>query len=132
MALALPAQAATVVHDPGRVTLANSGKILSGQEYRSIKAEQRTGQNYWKSEWAFPSGDVFERESLLRARSFVCLGMHGCRVGDCCSRVESHDVFELRRRVAARASKIPSGNGRARESAVLDVVHSDLAPVWDG
>ena len=133
MALALPAQAATVVHDPGSVTLANSGKILSGQEYRSIKAEQRTGQNYWKSEWAFPSGDVFERESLLRARSFVCLGMHGCRVGDCCSRVESHDVFELRRRVAARASNIPSGrHGRARESAVLDVVHSDLAPVWDG
>ena len=65
MALALPAQAATVVHDPGRVTLANSGKILSGQEYRLIKAEQRTGQNYWKSEWAFPSGDVLERESLL-------------------------------------------------------------------
>ena len=51
---------------------------------------------YWKTEWVFPSGDVLERESLLRARDFVCMGMHGCRVGDCCSRVESHDIFKLR------------------------------------
>ena len=72
-----------VLHDPKKITL-GSGKVLTGEQYTFIKKEQRTSQNFWDSKWAFPTGDIFERASLLRARDFVCLGMHGCTVGDCC------------------------------------------------
>ena len=66
-----------VRQDPGRIMLGWSGTILTGAEYAQIKLEQRNTQNYWKTEWAFPTGDICEHFSLKRALEFVCWGMHG-------------------------------------------------------
>ena len=112
----------------------NRGRSMSFQEYRSIKDEQRTKINFWKSEWAFPTGDVTERSSLLRAREFICCGMLGCTTGDCLFLLETHDVKEARERARARVALTTGegGRGSTTEGKMLNLLHFDAFPLWDG
>ena len=96
------------------------------------KAEQRSSQNYWKAEYAFPTGDVYERDSLVAARDFVCFGMQGCKIGDCCRLLETSDISDLRREAAVRAAALKERTDGGHKGALLDVVQSDLQPYWDG
>ena len=75
MALVQSTETRMVLHDPKGIKL-GSGKTLTGDQYAFIKKQQRTTQNFWDSKWAFPTGDIHERGSLLRALDFVCWGMH--------------------------------------------------------
>lgn len=122
-----------VRQDPGSIMLSWSGRILTGAEYAQIRLEQRNSQNYWKAEWAFPTGDICEHFSLVRPREFVCWGMHSCKIGDCCSQLETHNVLELRRSIASRAASAKEQRQSThQDSALLDVVQSDLQAYWDG
>ena len=124
-----------VLHDPHAVVLKNTNRRLSGEEYRHItKDVQRSSQGYWWSTWAYPSGDIFERASLLRVPEFICMGIHGCTVGDCCACLATHDVNELRKRISVRAAELArrSNFSGGHSSALLDVVQSDLLPHWNG
>ena len=88
MALVQSTETRMVLHDPKGIKL-GSGKALTGDQYNFIKKQQRSTQNFWDSKWAFPTGDIHERESFVRALDFVCWGMYNCTVGDCCSQLHA-------------------------------------------
>ena len=114
--------------------LENRGRTMSVQEFKSIKTEQRTSQNLWKSEWAWPTGDVTDRSSLLRAKEFICHGMLGCTTGDCLFVLETHDVKEARERARARVAFTAGEGGRSSttEGKMLNLLHFDAFPLWNG
>ena len=114
--------------------LESRGRAMSVQEYRSMKTEQRTSQNFWKSEWAWPTGDVTDRSSLLRAKEFICHGMLGCTTGDCLFVLETHDVKEARDRARARVAFAAGegGAGSTTEGKMLNLLHFDAFPLWNG
>ena len=91
-----------------------------------MKKEQRSTQNMWLSSWAFPSDDPQERTSLSRAPKFVCKGMYGCDVGDCCSLFQSSDILELRRTTQFRLGKMKEGKDP------IALLQSDVHKLWNG
>jgi hypothetical protein len=136
MELVVPTEGVMVKHK-ARVYTLGDGETLTGEQYMLIKREQRTPQNLWKAEWAYPTGSVMERASYMRVKEFLCYGMNGCKNGRCCKVFETNDVYEIRRRFSARAAevlarKVRSAGGHDSASALLDVLHSDLLPHWDG
>ena len=88
----------------GGITLGMTNRSITSELYDQIKKQQRSAQNYWLSSWAYPTGDIYAREALEAGRELICYGMLGSRVGDCCSRMNTHDIHELRRRTASRAT----------------------------
>ena len=114
--------------------LENQGRSMSVQEFRSIKTEQRTGQNFWKTEWAWPTGDLTDRLALTRAKQLICHGMLGCTTGDCLYVLETHDVKEARERARARVAFTGGERGTAgtTEGKMLDLLHFDAFPLWNG
>ena len=130
--LGVAGKGAMTVYDAKHVILTNSMTKLTADDFRVKKAEQRSSQNYWKAEYAFPTGDVYERDSLVAARDFVCFGMQGCKIGDCCRLLETSDISDLRREAAVRAAALKERTDGGHKGALLDVVQSDLQPYWDG
>ena len=81
------------------IKLGISNRVISKEAYKAIKEQQRSTQGMWNSRWAFATGDVHERHSLEACKSFLCMGIARCEVGDCASALGTHDIWELRTRV---------------------------------
>ena len=110
--------------------LKNTGQSLTKEQFDRVKKEQRNTQNMWLSSWAFPCDDPQERNSLSRAPKFVCKGMYGCDVGDCCSLFQSSDILELRRMTQFRLDKMKEG--KEQDQGKITLLQSDVHKLWNG
>ena len=125
-------QMALVPYSQDGIYLGISKQTISKQKFDFIKSLQTSSQNMWNSAWAFPTGSVFERHALEACKSFLCLHIAGCGVGDCAAALGTHDIWEIRTRVAARLIKMKEHGIPGRDATLQKLLHGDLWPCWNG
>ena len=133
---------ALVVSGEKPVTLVNSGRSFTRTELKETYALQRNSQNYWRGSFIFPNqenlqgGDrnVFCRDSLIRTKQFVCLGLCGCPFGDCLHSLETVDISAGRQRLANTIFEIKAsrlGAGKTTECLTREHLVSELRRKYD-
>lgn len=128
LVLATPSQ----VVEGGAVYLERSQRYITQDQFKLIKMEQRTSQNLWSTDWAFPfKGNGMERESWLRCRNFICKGINDCQAGDCLTHFETSDVEQARREVEARITDAKQG-GLGGDATLVNLLHHDTKAYWNG
>ncbi len=127
---------------PGLLTLGNTFKQLTGEQFKLIKSQQRSSNGLWKSSFAFPGQEgaqgvgrnVFDRDCLIRANEFVCLNIHKCEKGDCLHQVETVDISSARQRLAMiveEASRSSTNAGKTREIIMREHLTTELHRFYD-
>ena len=124
-ALKAPSDVSLLGH--GAVVLKQTGITLSRNEFRAICEKQRNTRNFWKTGFIFPGQEhlpaadrnIFDRESLIRTKQFVCYGLMGCPYGDCLHQLETIDISAGRTRLAntvATKQTSKSAAGKTKET----------------
>ena len=139
-ALKAPSDVSLLGH--GAVVLKQTGITLSRNEFRAICEKQRNTRNFWKTGFIFPGQEhlpaadrnIFDRESLIRTKQFVCYGLMGCPYGDCLHQLETIDISAGRTRLAntvATKQTSKSAAGKTKETILREHLTSELRTVYD-
>ena len=133
-------QSSSVPSAPGgsaRITLKNGTEFANAKELKKEKKKQRNTQGMYSSEFFFPAegravganlmdGVRYGRPSLARAPKYVCLGVMGCRSGDCLAALQSSDVHAFRQQTDARRAG-PGG----KVVPWKQLIGQDLQKLWN-
>ena len=124
-------------HGTALETFQFGNSTMTASTRKELIRTQRTTNGLWCGSWAFPGQDhhggydTLDDLSCARCTDFMCHEIRGCAVGDCCSSLESVQVYKLRVKHGELLAGIKIESGGCRMAHAGHVLEQLILPFFD-